>query len=456
MHFSFQENMNVTQENKDALNAVLKVRIDKADYFEKYETALKEQRRHANIPGFRQGKVPMGIIKKKVGTALLLQEVNEILSKSVQEHIEQNKLQVLGDPLPKRAEDSQDWNEPEHLDFEFELGLAPDFNVKLPSKLKYFTIKVDDKMIDEQIADLTRRYGKLEEVELSNEKDMIFGDLIELNEDGSIKEGGIMSTSTISVEFLQDEATKKLLAGKKKKDEVDVDPRKISKGDDDMAAMLGIDKEVAKELDSTFRFRVEEIKRMVPAELDQTFFDQVFGKDEVKDEAAMREKVAADMARNFSADSDRLFKRDISSTLLDKTKMKLPDDFLKRWLKERNEQDLTPEQIEADYENYAKSLKWQLIENKLIRDNDIQVSPEESMEHVKRNIAGQYAQYGMPTPPDDELEQSARRMLADQEQAKKIYEAMFDAKLLAHYKANVKLNEKEVSFDEFVKMAQQA
>lgn len=448
--------MNVTQENIDALNAVLKVRIDKADYFEKYETALKEQRRHANVPGFRPGKVPMGIIKKKVGTALLLQEVNDILSKSVQKHIEENKLQVLGDPLPKRADDSQDWNEPEKLDFEFELGLAPEFTVKLPSKLKYYTIKVDDKMIDEQINDLTRRYGKLEEVEVSNEKDMLFGDLIELNEDGSIKEGGIMSTSTISVEFLQDDATKKLLAGLKKKDEVVVDPKKISKGDDDMSSMLGISKEAAKELNSNFRFRVEEIKRMVPADKDQAFYDQLFGKDEVKDEAGLRGKVAEDMSKMFTNDSDRLFKRDISNSLLDKTKMKLPDDFLKRWLKERNEQDLTPEQIDADYENYAKSLKWQLIENKLIRENKVEVSPEESMAHVKRNIAGQYAQYGMPAPEDEQLEQSARKMLADQNEAKKIYEAMFDAKLMAHYKANVKLSEKEVSYDEFVKMAQSA
>ena len=449
--------MNVTQQNIDALNAVLKVRIEKADYIENYENALKEQRRNATIPGFRPGKVPMGIIKKKVGTALLLDEVNNILSKSVQEHIEQNKLQVLGDPLPKRAEDDMDWNEPDHLEFEFELGLAPEFDLKLSAKdkVKYYTIKVDDKLIDDQIGDLTRRYGQLEEAEVSEEKDMLFGDLIELNEEGEIKEGGIMSTSTISLEFVEDDATKKSLVGQKKKDEITIDPRLVSKGDADMATMLGVDATQVTDIQSKFRFRLEEIKRMKQAELGQEFFDKIFGKDEIKDETAFRERVKQDLEKMFVNDSDRLFKRDISVHLLDKTKMKLPDDFLKRWLMERNDQGLSNEQIEQDYENYAKSLKWQLIENKMIRENGIEVTPEEGMEHTKQMMASQYAQYGLPAPEGEELEQSARKVLADQNEAKKIYEGLFDGKLMAHYKETVKMVPKEVSYEEFVKMAQQ-
>ena len=450
--------MNVTQENIDALNAVLKVRIDKSDYFEKYENALKEQRRNATIPGFRPGKVPMGIIKKKVGTALLLDEVNNILSKSVQEHIEKNKLQVLGDPMPKRSEEEMDWNEPESLEFEFELGLAPEFELKLSNKdkIKYFTIKVDDKVIDNQIDDLVRRYGKLEETDLSEDKDMLFGDLIELNDDGEILEGGIMNTSTISVEFIEDDATKKALVGKKKKDEVIVDPRKISKGDNDMATMLGIDEGEVSTVSSKFLFRVEEIKRLEPAALEPEFFDKIFGKDGVKDEKEFREKVGKDLEKMFLTDSDRLLKRDISVHLLDKTKMKLPDAFLKRWLKERNEEGITAEQVENDYENYAKSLKWQLIENRLIKDNGIEVSPEEGMEHTKQMMARQYAQYGIPAPEGEELEQSARKVLADQNEAKKIYEGLFETKLMAYYKETVKMVPKEVSYDEFVKLAQGA
>jgi len=451
--------MNVTQENIDALNAVLKVRIDRSDYIEKYESALREQRRKAVLPGFRSGKVPMGIIKKRVGTSILLDEVNNILSKSVQEHIEKNKLEVLGDPLPKMDPDKKmDWNEPDHLEFEFELGLAPKFDVKLThkSKIKFYTIKVDDKMLNDQIGDLTRRYGKLEEVELSGEKDMLFGDLIELNEEGQIKEGGIMNPATISVEFLKDDATKTLLAGKKKKDEIDVDPRKVSKGDSDMAKMLGISEEEVNTVTSQFRFRVEEIKRLEPSALDQEFFDKVFGKDEVKDEPAFRERVKKDLEKMFVNDSDKLFKRDISVYLLDKTKMKLPDEFLKRWLKERNDQELSSDQIEQDYENYAKSMKWQLIENKLIKENGLDVSAEEGMEHTKQNLAAQYAQYGMPAPAPEDLEQSARKILADQNEAKKIYEALFDQKLMAYYKETVKMVPKEVAYDEFVKIAQSA
>ncbi|MCB9335800.1 MAG: trigger factor [Flavobacteriales bacterium] len=446
--------MNITQEKIDDLNAVIKVELKEADYKEKVDNVLRDYRKKASLPGFRKGHVPMGMVKKMVGVNAMVDEINKILSDSLNEYLSNEKLDVLGNPLPK-LEDQQkiDWENQTDFEFRYDVGLAPQFDLKLSDKYKfeYYKIKVDKKDLDKQVQDICKRYGKMSNPEVSEANDMLYGQFVEL--DGKeIKAGGIMHSSIIVIESVTDKKLKEELTGKQSGDQIDLDVKKISEHEADQAAAIGVKVVELKGIKSKFRFTIEKINRIEPAEMNQELFDKVFGPNQVTSEAEFRTKLEEQMSQGLVTESERKLKADIQTELLDKLKLNLPDAFLKRWIAASNEKPISPEQIENEYDQYAKGLKWQLIENKVIQDNDIKVNHEEVVEKTKDLLKQQMASMGLPTDNEDELGETANRVLQNQDEARNIYMMMYDEKLMGLYKSIFKLKEKEVSYEEFIKI----
>ena len=448
--------MNITQEKIDDLNAILKVKIGQEDYQEKVDAQLKDYRKKANIPGFRKGHVPMSLIKKQVGVNVLVDEINKVLSEAIQKYINDEKLDVLGNPLPKLEEDKNiDWQNQTEFEFSYDMGLAPQFDIKISDKYKfdYYNIKVADKDVDKYVKDVAKRYGKMSNPDVAEADDMIFGKFEELDGTGAIKEGGISHSSVIIIEAVTDKKLQKSLVGAKSDDTYDVDPRTISANENDQAAALGVDIATFKSIISKFKFTVEKVNRVIPADLNTELFDKLYGPGNVKDEKEFRAKIADELGRGLSVDADRKLKADVQEELIKKMKLELPNKFLKRWIKASNEKPITEEQIESEYDEYAKGLKWQLIENKIIKGNDIKVEHEEVIEHTKGLLKQQMAGMGMSSDDDEQLTETANRVLQNEEEARNIYMMMYDNKLMTLYKNTFKLKEKEISYDDFVKLA---
>ena len=448
--------MNITTEKVDDLNAILKVELKEADYQEKVDAQLKDYRKKANIPGFRKGHVPMGMVKKMVGTNLLVEEINKILSESLHKYIQDEKIDVLGNPLPKIGEEDKiDWENQKDFEFSYDLGLAPQFDVKIGDKYKfeYYKIKVADKNIDKYAADIAKRYGKMSNPDVAEADDMLFGKFEELDGTGNVLDGGITHSSVLIIEAVTDKKLQKELIGAKSGDVFVVDPKTVSEHDTDQAAAIGVDVTLLPSIISKFRFTTEKINRVIPAELNTELFDKLYGPGVVKEVKEFRAKIAEELGKGLSVDADRKLKADIQDELIKKLKLDLPNEFLKRWIVASNEKPITPEQIEAEYDDYAKGLKWQLIENKIIKDNDVKVEHEEVIEHTKGLLAQQMAGMGMPNNDDEQLTETANRVLQNEEEARNIYMMMYDNKLMTLYKNSFKLKEKEISYDDFIKLA---
>lgn len=441
--------MNVVEEKIDDLNAVLRVKISEADYAEKVETTLKDYRKQAQLPGFRPGKTPMSLIKKKYGKGVLAEELNKAVNQSLHEFITSNNLNVLGNPLPKEDEEVKgDFDNPSDFEFAYEIGISPEFELKLSKKDKfdYLSVEIDKDMLDKEVDNLARRYGKLVPEEEVGDRDMVMGEFSEV--DGEIK-----NNSTISMEFVEDKATKKKLVGAKAGDVITLDPAKVSKGDTDMAAMLGVTAEEVGAIKSKFDFKITEIKRMIPAAVDQELFDKLFGEGTIKSEDELRDRIKDDLTKMFSNDADKIFNQKVVDQIVEKTKIDLPEAFLKRWILASAQEDVTAEQIEADFDNYKKSLKWQLIQNKIIKENEIKVEPQEAVDYTKGLLVNQFAQYGMPAPEDAELESQAKNVLGNQEEANRIYDNIYADKIMGYLKETVKLNEKALPYEKFIEEA---
>ncbi len=447
--------MNVVEEKIDALNAILRIKVASEDYAEKVEKTLSSYRKEANMPGFRPGKTPMSLIKKKYGKGVLAEELNKVVNESLHNFITTNNLNILGNPLPKEDEEVVgDFNNPADFEFAYEIGISPEFDIKLSKKDKfdYLKVAIDKDMLDKEVENMAKRYGKLVSSEVVEETDMVLGQFDEL--DGKeVKEGGVSNSSTISMEFVEDAKTKKALVGKKPGDELTIDPKSVSKGDSDMAAMLAIQEEEVAGISNKFRFKITEVKKMVPAAIDQALFDKLFGEGAVKSEKELRERISDDLSKMFNNDSDRVFGQKVTDELVTKTKFDLPEEFLKIWIKASSKEEITEEQIEKDFDSYKNSLKWQLIQNKLIKDNDLKVDPSEAVAYTKSLLVNQFAQYGMPAPEEAELEAQAKNVLGNQEEANKIYDNLYSVKIMGHLKEVVKVNEKEIPYDKFVEEA---
>jgi len=449
--------MNITEERVSDLNTLLKVKVQKEDYLPKYEKILKNYSKTMNIPGFRKGKVPVGMVKKKYGKSILAEEIQKILDESIHNYIKEKELKILGQPLPVKDGENGDWEQPEDFDFTFELGLAPEFNVSLSEKyeLDVNKVKVDEKMIAEELDRLTRRYGKVADTEKSSETDLLIGDFIELREDGLEKEEGIRNRSTIGMEYVEDKKIKKKLLGLKKGDRVELDPETLAKDHDDLGRMLGITHDEVHHLGHRlFAFEISEVKSLTPAEMNEEFLSKVLPADGEKSEKALKDYIRKELEGHFAKDSEVLFKRDANRYFSKKLNLTLPDTFLKKWMERSNEGKLKAEEIEASYGEYANSIKWQLIKNKLITEEGIKVEFDDAIEHVKSLLLKNYANYGMPAPEETELKETAVRIMQNREEVEKIFDNLYEERVMEALRKKVKIKEKELSFEKFKELAE--
>ena len=448
--------MKVLQQSVDKLNAILKVEIKPEDYQNKVKASLEKYRKSAKVRGFRPGKVPFGMIQKQYGKSVLAEELNKLANDSLYKYITEEKLEILGNPIPTADETFKgDMENPGDFEFSYEIGFSPKFEIPISSRksIEYFAVKVDEKLIANQIEDLRRRYGKMESTTEVGDKDMVMGLFRELDSSGEPKENGIENNSTISMEFLKDKKAIKSILGMKVDDSLVLDPKSVAKDDKDLASMLGIEESAVADVSKKFKFTVNDIKRMELAELNTDLFDKLFPNQNVRSEKEMKEKVASDLENMFKTDSDRLFTQTVYDFLMDKTKMTLPESFLKRWIKLSNEKPIDDDTLNKEFDTYLKSMKWQLIQSKIFKENDIQISNEEVMDFTKSLLVSNYAQYGMPAPDDKELTETATRLLKDKEQVNGIYDRITEKKLSDYFQANVPMKEKKLSYDDFVKKA---
>ena len=448
--------MRITQSKTKDLMATLTVEVVEKDYRENVDKILKDYRKTAEMPGFRKGKTPMFIINKKHKTAVTVEEVNKIIQDEMYKHITDNKVKVLGSPMPKKSEKTIDWEKQNDFSFEFEIGLAPDFDVKISKKdkLTYYNIQADEKLLDQYCNDIAKRYGTMGNMEISEEGDLVFCNIEQVDIDGNVMENGIKNEATISMDFVADKKIKKQFIGVKSGDTFKINVMKAFTNHSDLGSMLNVSHEAIHNLSSEeFQFTVKNINRLTPAKLDKELFDKVYGEGNVKTTKVFRAKIKEEAEMSFVAESDRMLKNDVVTYLLEKNKFDIPDDFLKRWLVQTSEQPVTIEKIESEYDMYSKSLKWQLIENKINKNFEIKIEQEEIVAHAKTLISRQMMQYGQPVLDDEKLTEMADSILKKEEERKKIIDQIYDQKSLVVYKANFKLTDKDISYDDFVKLA---
>lgn len=436
--------MNITKEQIDELNAVVKVAITKEDYQDKVDTILKDYKKQANIPGFRKGQVPMGLIKKQYGKAVLVDEVNKLLQDNLNKYLTEEKLDVLGNPLPKQ-QDSFDWDK-EELAFEFELGLAPAFDVSLKTKkpITHYKIVADKKMITEQVARIQKQYGKLVSKDTVGKKDEVSGTFT--NEEAEID-----NQTLLELENLKSKKAIESLVGKKVGDVVVIKTKGLLKEDNLLASTLGIAAEKTEDLDIEVIFTISEINEREPAALDQELFDKLFGKDAITTEKELRARISEDSEKQFEQQADQKLLNDVTEYFIENTKFDLPAGFLTKWIQVTGETELSDEEATEQYKKSEKGLRYQLIEGKIINDNNLQVQFEELKEFAKGFIRTQMAQFGQLDPKDEELDGIAARVLGNQEEVKRLSEQLMSQKILTLYKKEANLKTKEVTYENFVK-----
>jgi trigger factor len=436
--------MNITKEQIDDLNAIVKVAITKDDYQDKVEKILKDYRKQANIPGFRKGQVPLGLIKKQYGKAVLVDEVNKLLQDNLNKYLTEEKLDVLGNPLPKQ-QDNFDWDNDEFA-FEFELGLAPSFEVPLKTKkaITHYKIVADKKMVDEQIERIQKQYGKLISKKVVGKADEIGG--LFKNEAEEIE-----NRFVIELDKLKNKKAVDALIGKKKGEVVNLKSKGLFKEDHLLTHALGISAEKSEKLNIEVDFEIQEINEREPAELNQELFDKLFGKDTIKSEKELKEKIKEDSEKQFEQQSDQKLLNDITEYFIENTKFDLPVEFLTKWIKTTGENPLTEDEASDEFEKSEKGLRYQLIEGKIIQENKLQVQFEELKEFAKGFVKSQMAQYGQLNPEDAELETIAARVLGNQDEVKRLSEQLMSQKLLTLYKEKVNLKTKELTYDKFIK-----
>ncbi|GAB7088647.1 trigger factor [Marinifilum fragile] len=447
--------MNITKTNIDDLNAVIKLQIVKEDYESRVNDVLKDYRKKANINGFRQGKVPMGVIKKMYGTPVLADEVNKLLSDELMKYIRENDLKILGEPLPNETEQKEiNWEKDTDFEFAFDIALTPEYTLNLSKrdKMTFFKIAVDEKMIENGVEMHARRFGSNEPTEVVEEKELLKGNYAQVDAEGKLVEEGITSEDVaISLEYMADEDAKKKFIGAKKGEVVVFNPAKAFANKTDLASMLSISKEEAENLDADFQFTITEITKFVNAELNQELFDKVFGEGTVSSEEEFKNRIKEDIEKQLVNDSDYKFLIDAKEKLVKKAKMELPEAFLKRWIIATNKE-MNEEQVEKDFANYVDEFKWQLIKNRLTEENELKVEQEEVMEFAKQQALMQFQQYGMMEVPEEYLTNYAQQMMQNQEEQRRIYERMIDNKIVEFLKDAIKIEEQEVSTEEFNKM----
>jgi len=447
--------MNIVRKDLDQNNAVVTLRIEKADYTEKVDKKLRETRKKANIPGFRPGMVPAGLIKKMYGKAMLAEEINKLVSDNLYNYIRENNVNILGEPLPNESEQKAiDFDTQEDFEFVFDLGIAPEFEVELTKKdkVKFYTIAVSDEMVENQVKSYTGRYGKYIQEEVVEEKDMLKGELLEMA-NGKVNETGLkVQDATLTAAYMKDDAQKALFVGAKKGDIITFNPAKAFESETEISSLLKISKDAAKEIVADFQLKIESITRYHESEIDQELFDKVYGEGTVKSVDEFRAKIKENIQENLNADSEYKFGIDAQEMLVAKyNDIVFPDAFLKRWVLSSNE-NLTAETLETDFPKMIDNLKWQLIKNKLEKANDVKIENADIDAYARKMAKAQFAQYGMIGMDDEIIANYAKDMMKKEETARNVMDKVAEEKILAVIKAEVKLENKEITMEDFNKM----
>jgi trigger factor len=435
--------MNITRETIDTLNAVVKIDITKADYSENVEKILTNYRKTANIPGFRKGQVPMSLVKKQYGKSVLADEVNKTLQEALGKYLNDEKLDVLGSPLPV-AQDDLDW-ESEDFSFAFEIGLSPEFEIKLKAKkpLTKYTITADKKMIDDQVINIQKQYGKLVSKTVVGAEDEVTGVFFNDAE-------GIEATATISLDKLKGKSNLKAFVGANVDDVLTLKTKGLFKDSQDLMTYLKVDRDTSNTLDVQVTFTISEVNTRELADLDQELFDKLFGAGVVTSVTELRAKITEDAEKQFVQQADQKFLNDVTEYLVENTNFDLPVKFLQKWIQTAGETELDEHQAKEEFEKSEKSMRYQLIESKLIIDNNLQVNFEDLKAYTSEMIKAQMAQYGQMNPTEKEIDDIVARVLSNQDEVKRISEQLTSQKLLDFYKENTNFKDKKLTYETFI------
>lgn len=436
--------MDITRENIDALNAVVKVDIIADDYQSKVDKILVDYRKKADIPGFRKGHVPMGMIKKQYGKSVMIDEVNKLLQDELNKYLTEEKIEILGNPIP-RIQENFSWDT-KSFSFEFELGLVPQFEVNLNSKKKItqYVINADKSLIDKEVENLQSRYGKMSSVDVIDEKTNVTGTFV--NEEKEIEK-----KSTINLSDIKGKTNLKKFIGGKVGDVIELKTKGLFSEDSKLMAALGLSSDETKGLNIKVLFTIEETTEIELADLDQELFDKLFTDGSVKSVTELRNKIKEDAEKQFQQQADQQLLNSVTEFLIDNTSFELPSEFLQKWLATAGEKQLTPDQAAEEYSKSEKGLRYQLIQEKILKDNDIKLDYEELKEYAKGFIRTQMAQFGNMNPEDSELDDIANRILANQEEARKLQDQLLSQKLMTFYKEKMTFKTKKVSYEGFIK-----
>lgn len=448
--------MNISLQNVDKVSAVLTVKIEKADYQEKVEKALKTLRQRVNMPGFRKGMVPMGLVKKQFGTSVLVEEVDKLMQEKVSEYIRENKVDMLGAPLPK--ENNVNFETDEDFEFSFDIALAPQFEVALSNEdtIDYYDIDVTDEMVDQQVKMYTQRTAKYDKVDEYQDNDMLKGLLAELDENGSTKEGGIQVEGAVMMPtYMKNDDQKAIFNGAKTNTVLVFNPATaFDNNEAELASLLKIKKEEVAVHTGNFSFQIEEITRMIPGDLNQELFDQVLGEGKAHNEEEFRAQIKDVIAKQFEADSDYKFLIDVRNYVVNKIgKLEFADELMKRIMLENNK-DKGEEFVAEHYDKSIEELTWHLIKEKLVAANNIKVEQSDITDMAKEATRAQFAQYGMINVPDELLDNYSKEMLKKRESVEALVNRVVESKLTAVLKGQVTLNHKAISAEDFNKMFQ--
>ncbi|KPK88096.1 MAG: hypothetical protein AMS27_00680 [Bacteroides sp. SM23_62_1] len=448
--------MNITKENTNELNAVLKLKVEQEDYAQRVENTLKEYRKNVKMPGFRPGKVPAGIVKKLYGRSILVEEINKIISEEISKYLTNEKIKILGEPLPNENTSREiDWDNQTTFEFEFDLGLAPEFEVNISSrdKVPLYEIQIDDQMISETKENYARRFGTMLKVEEITGNEILKGDFRQVDKNGEILEEGISAeSSSFSLEVMKDKDILHLFKGKRVDNEVDFNVRKAFPNDNELASLLNISKDKVSVISPDFRFTIREISSFQKAEFNTELFDMMYEKDVVHNDEEFTEKIKEEVKRRLEQNSEYKFKVDARKTLMKKVKVSLPSEFLKKWITAINKKEITSEQIEKEYPKFEDDLKWQLIQDKIIKDHNIRVEEGEVKDFARSYALLQFRQYGLTDVPEDQLTNYANGLLSNEDEKKRIYDRLYEEKVFDHIRELVKTDKKKITLEKFNKL----
>lgn len=447
--------MNIVQENTGALEAVIRIELSKDDYEDRVSKELKSMQRKAQMPGFRPGKVPYGMMQKMYGKSVLVEEVNKVLADAIYAYIKDNKLNILGHPVADRQQsESLDWDKLDGFTFQYHIGLAPDIELELTPDITvdYHTIRVDDEMLNSYLLDIQKRYGKMTSPGVAEESDVLYGLFEEMETEEQLKHEGVDHKANLYIEYIRDGDVKARLIGCKPGDSVVFDILKAVESDTEAAAMVGLKKDELAAHSPLFRFTLESISRVEPAEMAPELYEKVLPGKGIREEDAFRESIRDQIGLQYQADVDKHFKNMVREKLIGITALPLPESFLKIWLVDANPEEVTHEQVDKEFDSLADTFRWQLIENHLIKTYQLEVTKQEIHDHLENYFRAQMKQYGQ-----DDLEQSViegfiKNITSKEEEVKKVQEHLFEQKLLEVYKQHLSLNKIELSFNEFVEL----